>query len=804
MITRRIIAPLLALFCVSAGTAQVSLSGRLVNNTNESPAAFVTVATLDQKYATLTDVEGTFTIQVARIPVSLVFHSLEYETDTLLVTTTNPIIHRLLPKSHQLQEVEVLPGVNPAHRIINNATANARTNDPERNFRYRAVSYNRFSFNLEFSENQRKSMAADSGGRKTLEWIDSNHIFLMESVTERIHLPPDRTRENVLANRVSGLENPMFSLFATQMQSFSFYQPQLTVLGTNYLNPISSGSTSRYLFILQDTVFDTSGDTTFVISYRPLKGSNFNGLQGILFIESRDFAITNVIAEPWTANSALSIRIEQQYVRHKTHWRPDQLLTWLTSTGVVVEGGGLIGYGSTFIREFDTDTTLKPRDIGDVAVQLDDQANHRDSLFWNQHRNRALNTKELRSYALLDSIGKEANLDKLSMALEILAAGKIPLWIFNIDIDRIIDYNDYEGLRLGLGIHTNHKLSKWVTTGGYFAYGFKDKAWKFGGDIDVLFHRRSDTRLNLEAWQDVPESGGVGFTGDKGSWLSDDRLRNVFVSRRDRVQQYQAQLQFRALRHFRTTIFARNREINFWNPYLFKQEPVSEAEILRQGITVSECGAVLRFGFRERFVETPLRRYSLGTRYPIIMLQYTRGVPLVFGELEFSRIDLRATWSYRWKVAGATGMFVQAGIVDQSVPYALQFNAWGSFRQWNVSAPTTFETMRPNEFLSDRYVMILLDHRFGTSLFGNKKFVPQPRLFLKALFGQNQHTAQHQGIDVKSPEHGYYEAGISLDNFIRSGLSGVGIGFHYRFGPYSFSRFQDNAAIKFSFTTSLQ
>ena len=45
--------------------------------------------------------------------------------------------------------------------------------------------------------------------------------------------------------------------------------------------------------------------------------------------------------------------------------------------------------------------------------------------------------------------------------------------------------NGYEGVRLGGGLRTNAKLSRFFSVGGYGAYGFKDRMAKYGGDLRV-------------------------------------------------------------------------------------------------------------------------------------------------------------------------------------------------------------------------------------------------------------------------------------------------------------------------------
>ncbi|MEX2379366.1 MAG: DUF5686 family protein, partial [Vicingaceae bacterium] len=95
------------------------------------------------------------------------------------------------------------------------------------------------------------------------------------------------------------------------MQSFSLYNDYLSLLGMNYLSPISKGSTSKYLFVLEDTLYQ-GGDTVFTISFRPQKGKFFDGLEGILRINTNGFAVQNFIASA-DDQETVDIKIQQQY-----------------------------------------------------------------------------------------------------------------------------------------------------------------------------------------------------------------------------------------------------------------------------------------------------------------------------------------------------------------------------------------------------------------------------------------------------------------------------------------------------------
>ena len=101
-----------------------------------------------------------------------------------------------------------------------------------------------------------------------------------------------------MASRVSGFKNPIFAFIGSQLQSFSFYNERFNIFEKYYINPISNGCTGKYYYQIEDTLYNTQTDTTFIISYRPKVNTNFEGLKGLLYINTFHWAIENATAEP--------------------------------------------------------------------------------------------------------------------------------------------------------------------------------------------------------------------------------------------------------------------------------------------------------------------------------------------------------------------------------------------------------------------------------------------------------------------------------------------------------------------------
>jgi len=76
----------------------------------------------------------------------------------------------------------------------------------------------------------------------------------------------------------------------------------------------------------------------------------------------------------------------------------------------------------------------------------------------------------------------------------------------NIDLKYLVKYNQYEGLRTGLGGITNDQFSDKYRINSYVVYGFRDSRFKYkiGGSFRV--NKTTNTWVNLFYIDDLQET----------------------------------------------------------------------------------------------------------------------------------------------------------------------------------------------------------------------------------------------------------------------------------------------------------
>ena len=349
------IGTLLFLLCLALTVdGQNFVTGKVLDAETKEPLAFVNIVTNNSNIGTATDIDGKFSISSERQIEFLSLSFVGYKPKTFYLKGKSRGLEIYLEKtSFELSEVVVVAGENPAHRIIRNVLANRDKNDPEKIPSFAYTSYEKLVFPvdpLDLKEAEKKE--DDTSAANLKKFLKDKDFFMMETVTERKFMAPDRNHEKILASRVSGFRDPLLVFLSTQLQSSTFYREMIRISDKNYINPISKGSTRKYYFQLEDTTYTARGDSVFIISYRPRINTNFDGLQGILSINSHRWAIQNVIAGPARDESGLTIRIQQMYeLINDSTWFPVQLNTDIIFKNVMVNDVMPVGRGKKYIKD---------------------------------------------------------------------------------------------------------------------------------------------------------------------------------------------------------------------------------------------------------------------------------------------------------------------------------------------------------------------------------------------------------------------------------------------------------------------
>lgn len=753
----------------------------------------------------LIDIDGIMKLESGVQKVEL--RASGYKDTTVAIKDILDFTIFMSPLIKEIQEVRVIAGENPAHRIIDLAIENRKKNNPMDNDAFRYESYSKFIFDAnQEALDAISDTTADSTLRDIKQFFKEQHLFMLESASTRTFIPPSRDKEEITAYKVSGFTDPMFSTFANEMQSFSFYENQFLLLGKTYINPIAFGGTRRYLFILEDTTI-VNQDTTFTIFYRPRKGKNFEGMTGHLYINTNGYAIEKVTAAPYEDTTGTAIQIVQEYTLVEgKKWFPSKLSTEIAFIGMVIipkfKNGHLEGRGSTYIKNVQLNPEdLRKRDFDNVTVTTNEGAADVDDSAWDSLRVYDITEREERTYEMIDSLAKAEKFDKKLALFRTLSEGKVPIGYMNLDLTRLINFNSYEGYRFGAGLETSKKVMKNATIGGYYGWGNRDKEAKFGGYSTIHINRKNGIKLNLRYQQDLLERGGYTFQKDIFSLASTSSYRHFFIQNMERQRLGEIALSGNIKSNMKITLIGNYQRVWTTDNYTYTppgdytiSEPLNEFDL-------AETSVEFVWNIREKVMQLGDQRISKGTKFPKLMVKATKGWKGWFeSDLDYFRLNMEIQQNIPLRGVGDILWSVTAAQTLGHVPLFLTYVGSGTGRTWNLSVPNTFETMKPSEFYSTKHAALFT--RFTLNAIKTKAKWNEPQFGFHHAIGVgefNQPTMSEQhSISFRTMEKGFYEGGLFLNNIIISGMTGVGIAAYYRYGAYADADWKKNIFPKFT------
>lgn len=745
----------------------------------------------------LADLDGLFKAPVGATQVNLKMTGFR---DTTFVLTAKDTLLYMRVEASLLDEVTILPGVNPAERIMEQAIKNRKKNHPKSDVSFSCRTYSKFIFTI--NQDALASVSdtvTDTNVLEMKKFFDKQHLFLLESTSNKYFKPPFKEKEVITAYRVSGFNDPMFSAFANQLQSFDFYDNQFEILGKSYLNPLALGSIRRYLFILEDTTLNASGDTTFTIRFQPRHDKNFDGMKGKLYINTDRFAIEKVIAEPATKEGGLAYpTIVQEYKRIEGKWFPVKLSTEANFPGILfsskLKDGYLVGKGNTYIDDVVLNAAMKDTRFNAVFIETEIDANERDSTHWNESRNIQLNDKEKTTYQVIDSVSEAENLNGKLELLQSLTQGKIPLGYFQMDINRLVNYREYEGLRLGVGLETSSKFSKRVMLGGYGAYGFRDKMFKYGGYASYRILPRQFLDVEVRYQQDIIERGGTEYLAEPVRFSQNSLYRNFYISQMDKQRLGELAVSGYVFPRLKFRLAGSYQRIGFTQGYQYQWRDTSM--FYKTGFENAEASLELVWAIRDKVMSLGTKRVSMGSKWPTISIKIAKSIPqLSKDDVDYVRASAKLFHNIPIRAVGRFSYTLIGQTVRGDAPLLFQNVGQGSGGMWNLSVENTFETMPASTYYARTLLASFV--RFEMKEWKTKSKWTSPQFGVHHAFGiGSKYDAGKHTIGYQSLEKGYGEAGLYFHNLLTINTIGLGLGGFYHYYGNTGPDFKDNLYVK--------
>ena len=381
-----------------------------------------------------------------------------------------------------------------------------------------------------------------------------------------------------------------------------------------------------------------------------------------------------------------------------------------------------------------------------------------------------------------------------------LGNGYFPTKYINLDLRYLIKFNQYEGIRTGLGWTTNKTFSERMKLNSYLVYGFRDHTFKYSFGAGFRISKNTNSWLNISYTDDLQETGNTVFLTDKRFFqFFEPRLLNIDLFHRHITSTLSLEYQISPNLLSETQFAVSNIHPTYNYEFtiddgIFKEFELSIATLSLQWSPFSD------------FELTEFGTIETRSGYPKFTLQYTKSFSdVIKGDFNFSKIDFRTIHNITHKNKALSEFTLTSGIASGNTPlthlyhvYPNNINKETIMNRFSVAGVTSFETMFFNEFFSDRFATLQFKHYIKPFQI-SEYFKPQLVLISRYAIGNINNIQRHQNVTFNTLQKGYTESGFEINKL----LFGFGLSFTYRYGAYHLPKFEDNIAFKFTFNITL-
>ncbi|MBS1666400.1 MAG: carboxypeptidase-like regulatory domain-containing protein [Bacteroidetes bacterium] len=733
---------LYSLLLISFAQAQVKvIKGRVKDGHTDEFLPFASVVFKNSSIGKITDSSGTFRFVLSKWP-----------SDSLIITSAGykPLVLVIPPNKDTLEVLASLEAGNAAVAVVVTAkqrhsrgwylwkkvVAHRDQNNIFRNDNFTYLVYNKLELDV---NNFSRQKIEKSRLLKPFRFI-GNHVdtvsedkpilpsFFSETLSKYyFQKEPHRTREIIIANKVSGVKNEGITKYLGGLyQNIIIYANFIPVFDKEFISPISSNGDSYYDYQLTDTQ-RVAGKRFLHLVFIP-KRPGENTFTGDCWIHDTTYAVQKVIlhvSKEANINYVDKLSLVQEFrLIDDSTWflSKDKFVVNLNPVGG--KNAGFIARKTTTYDSVQVNTAMvlpvvaKNKVLEEVEVlpQAKDGA-----LNWEKMRSDTLTKNERGIYEMIDSLQHAPAYKRYYNTLYFLTTGyknigkfQIGPWLSWISGDSL------EGTRVRFDLGTNKNFSKTIYLHGYLAYGFTDKRFKGMGEALVLLKKEPWQTLHISYTDDLDRSQHY------NNGIPADNALALAVRKKGIPAKF-INLQQEKLEYLHDSKIGLSAEIGISHQIFtpLKNLPDKTFFPVTGGnpLTATTVSLKLRFAYLEKFYNTNFFRYSLGSTYPIPEIEFTAGIKnILHSSYNYQKISGNVSQQFSVAPLGKISYNVFAGKIFGTLPYPLlEVHPGNELYLYNKYA---FNLMNRYEFISDRYAGFTTEHNIGNGLF---RFVPFTR-----------------------------------------------------------------------------
>ncbi|MCY7409580.1 MAG: DUF5686 and carboxypeptidase regulatory-like domain-containing protein [Chitinophagales bacterium] len=680
----------LLFFCCCINLHAGIIQGKLTDE-KDQPLSYATIYLKNTTIGTTSNDDGFYSIIAPAGEYEIVFQYIGYKKYSQKVLVVNEILTvniSLKKESIELKEIVVDANAeDPAYAIIRKA---------QKKRKYYLDQVYSYSCNVYMKGIQglttipEKVMGFNTA-KKGLDSTKLGILYLSESESQYNFERTNKVKEIVYSSKVSG-DNNAFSWNSAAAFSSNFYENLIPLGGITPRGLVSPIAESALLFYKYKLLGSFYEDGLLINKIQVLpKRKTDPVFSGIIYITEDWWNIHSIdllVTKEAHLDFIDSLRFTETYNRvNDTAWMPiNQVLQFNFAILGIKGDGKFIGVFSNY--------NLAPgfsKDFFDAErLRVNDDANKKDSLYWEDHRPVPLTITEKTDYKkkdslhvvenskpFLDSVDKKNNKFKIQ---DVLLGYNYQNSFHKLDYKWKnpllgLSYNIVEGLNITLRNSLTKEFEdrrKWNINGD-LRYGFSNK--KLGARTSFTY---DDDLIHQQQWH---FEAGIFPTQINGAEPISELVNAGYtlVANQNFMKLYEKR--FVAFQHRRewfngfqlaTVISYSDRSPlenstdysfdwvgdNSFTPNNYFNNPNADTLMRTQAIVLN-LKANIAIG--QTYVSRPGRRIITGSKFPTFSIQYSKGIHVLGSDVNFDLLEAGITHDFDFGLVGSANLNFNAG-----------------------------------------------------------------------------------------------------------------------------------------------
>ena len=770
--------------------AQYTLvKGTVLNKDSKAPIADANVYFKNSTGVVRTDKNGRYTIQTKKKYDSIVIVALGYQTLRLFIKRhkTQRLNIELIPDKSVLDSALVKLNSNPALRLLDSIVFHKKNNNTDLQKNYSWEKYDKFEIYFGGYSNTLKQIKQLKKYKYIFKYVDTLDnkpllpIYMSESIFKKcLSLRSSENEEKLIAKKNTGDNYGNLTTLTNKLiENINIYDNYFQLLDKRFISPLSTNYMLFYNYqLLEDIIINKIH--YYKIRFEPKWKEDF-AFSGILYVNDSTWGIKRIemkITDDINLNYVKEFNINQDYELVSGKWVHKQFetnaiisaLKWRNSENFIVHR--YTSYKDISISKTEEEDTT----CNSIKEHANDNFEIKTEDFWKKRRHQQLNKKEKYNYLVADTINYVPLIQKFKNIGTIIISGymelgKVSLYQFTTFYSK----NKIENNRFKFGLITNKYFSNKIQLQGYIAYGTGDKKIKYNASVLYVINKWENrllfgasykydlTQLGVSpnhiaidhfitSFSKINNKTKLTFNAEANCWIEKEWPKGI-VSKIT----------------FTNATIKPLGDLNFQK---MLEQPIRIIESVDQ-LIISEIEFSNRFSIKEKYYINDFKRISLGSHYPIFIIDVTLGVKNILNSTyNYQKIKLLLKGKLNINTLGHTAYHFEVGKIFGVIPYPILF--LHPANQTLAYDTEGFNLMNYFEFASDQYLQLYIDHHFDGFFLNKIPFLKKVQLreviSVKSVVGNTQNKNKIELIlpsEMKEPITPYVECSIGIENIFK-------------------------------------